>query len=283
VKHQVRFARQFYNLRSVLGNDAAQISGALLRTVLHDLDPARPTPFAEHDDTRINDLSWFFINTARPSADLADGDREQYELSLNWFATRTHLWSVEAWETTRVSLTATLRIRWTIRSGQEQDLGRIAVRTSESRKPLELIRRVDRATGRLEAMETTLRTSIDQSAPIQLQVSAPQPIQVVVALPRYGFDPLRSTPALRGWEPGRELTVSGDGTAAMVQVPSQLLRETPTVTAFTIVEGRYLSRTLDRQIEQMRTLDELHPGRGFAARAEQWSGFRDAWAARPAG
>lgn len=84
------------------------------------------------------------------------------------------------------------------------------------------------------------------------------------------------------WESGPELTIAGDSATATVEIPPDQLTETPTVTAFTIVEGHYVSRTLDRQIEQMRTLDELHPGRGFAARAEQWEGFRDAWAARPA-
>jgi hypothetical protein len=192
------------------------------------------------------------------------------------------LWSIDAWETTRRSLSANLPIRWTVRSGRDENLEHLVVRAGQSGEPLDTVYRFDPATGKLDAVETVLRTSIDRVDPIELEVSAPQPLEVLYALPRYRFDPLRSIPRVERWDSGPVLTISGNGGAPKVLIPVHQLVETPPVTAFTLVDGRYMSRTLNRQIEQMRTLDGLHAGRGFAARAEQWAGFRDAWAARSA-
>jgi hypothetical protein len=138
-------------------------------------------------------------------------------------------------------------------------------------------------TGTLRAVETRLRTSIDRVASsLELEVSAPQPVELVVTLPRHRFDPLNQTPVLEGWEPGPHIAVSGTGAGVRVKVPANAFRGSATVTPFTLVDGRYTSWKLDRQIEQMLVLEGLHPERGFGARAQQWSVFRDAWAARSA-
>jgi hypothetical protein len=280
VKMQVRFARQFHNVRGLLGPGAADVGAALLRTVLTRIDPADATPLGQGgDSTRLNDLCWFFINTAKLRGALDVTGRAKYDHSLRWFADRTLLWSVESFETTRASLAASVPIRWTLDPARPDLAEQFVVRVSGETRPLEVLRRYHRPTGRLEAIETLLSVRLDANEP-RLEISSPRTVGVTASVPRYRFDPLRSTPTTEGWEPVQRVQVDPERQADIVRIPLAPASQTASLTAFQARGDRFVSPTLERQIEQMETLARLHPGHGFDARSQQWASFRHAWESR---
>ena len=281
--NQVRFARFFYNLRSVIGPDADRASSGLLRSVLagdEGIDSANPLRGAPDDEsrTRLNHLCWFFINTAPLKEVLDEATLEAYARSVAWFANQVAYWEAPAFRTTRLSLGASLPIRI---SFPGQASAEIVATPAGNNATLEVVRLNQRSSGRVESMELILSTRVDAETHVDLHVPEEETLIATIAFPEYAFDPAKSSPRFRRWQVADELRLDGAMARSRFAVPRQYLMHTGGLTPFEVRAGRYVSPTLNRQIQQMETLARLHGRDEFAGRARAWREFADYWAKRP--
>jgi glycosyltransferase involved in cell wall biosynthesis len=281
---QVRFARHYYNLRTQLGRDAELIAAALLRPTLAAETASGYTALAGAADdesrTRLNELCWYFINTAAVSRTLDAAGRDVYERSLAWFADRLGLWEVPAFRTTRTTLDVRVPIRIMPKSEAPSASARLKVSLVGDPSDDE-IRIFDRRSGRIRWIERTISARLDRPAGWDIELRGPRRTVVSIDMPRYAFDPRRSTPRVGDWQSLATIELTRPVTVSHLQIDADVLGRGPGLTPFEVVGDRYTSRTLERQIEQLTTLERLHQGHEFGERAARWHEFVVYWAGQP--
>lgn len=285
MKRRVRVARRSFNLRRELGRDAERLAAHLLRPAIAEGNgPDGPNPLRSATDdasrTRLNDLAWYFINTAAVSRTLDEAAMNAYQGSLAWFAERLRLWEAPPLRTTRPTLSSAVPVRVMPASDADGRAGATLQLGSRSEGP-DGVRMFDRSSGRLRWIEQTVRARVDEVARWEATFRGQSEVTVDIAVPEYEFDPRRSTPRIARWHTVDTVKVHRVPTPYRLDFPVQLLAQAAPLTPFEASGGRYVSRTLNRQIEQMETLERLHPGHGFGDGAARWRGFAAYWAQQP--